>query len=85
MIESRKIKAIVYGVGTIGKIATRYMMEKGIEIVGAIDLSPVIVGKDLGEVAGLGRPGRRDSYDAALFRLEARLVEAARLSLQAHP
>jgi 2,4-diaminopentanoate dehydrogenase len=56
MMENRKIKAIVYGVGTIGRVATRYMIDKGIEIVGAIDLNPDIVGRDLGEVAGVSSP-----------------------------
>lgn len=71
---NREIKAIVYGVGTIGKIATRYMMEKGVEIVGAIDLNPDIVGKDLGEVAGLGRPLNvviSNDADAVLSRQRA--------------
>jgi hypothetical protein len=56
MMGNRKIKAIMYGMGKIGMLATKYMIEKGIEIVGAIDLNPDIVGKDLGEVAGLGSP-----------------------------
>ena len=52
----RRLKAIVYGIGVIGKLATKYMVEGGIDIVGAIDVNPEIVGKDLGEVVGLGRP-----------------------------
>jgi len=51
----KKIKAIVYGVGAIGKLVTKYMVDNGIDIVGAIDINPDLVGKDLGEVAGLGR------------------------------
>jgi len=51
----RKIKAIVYGVGEMGRMMTTIMVEKGIEIVGAID-SYSHIGKDLGEVAGLGYP-----------------------------
>ncbi len=61
----RRIKGIVYGVGTIGKLTTKYMSAKGIDIVGAIDINPEIVGKDLGEVAGLGRHlGVKISEDA---------------------
>jgi hypothetical protein len=36
-------------------IATRMMIEKGVNIVGALARSPEKVGKDLGEVTGLGR------------------------------
>ncbi|WP_245568232.1 NAD(P)H-dependent amine dehydrogenase family protein [Nocardia jiangxiensis] len=38
----------------MGAIATRLMLEQGVEIVGAISQSPSKVGRDLGDVAGLG-------------------------------
>lgn len=47
------IKAIVYGLGSMGKIMAKYMIEKGVTIVGVIDKNPSMVGKDLGEVLGL--------------------------------
>lgn len=50
----RRIKAVVYGVGAMNSVATRMMLEKGVDIVGALARSPEKVGKDLGEVAGLG-------------------------------
>jgi len=50
------IKAIVYGVGAMGEIMTKFMVEKGINIVGAIDKNPRICGKDLGEIIGLDYP-----------------------------
>ena len=50
----RRIKAIVYGVGAMNSVATRLMLEKGVDIVGALARSPAKVGHDLGEVAGLG-------------------------------
>ena len=50
----RRIKAIVYGVGAMNSVATRMMLEKGVDIVGALARSPEKVGRDLGEVAGLG-------------------------------
>jgi 2,4-diaminopentanoate dehydrogenase len=49
------VRAIVYGVGAMGSIIARLMLEKGATIVGAIARSPEKVGRDLGEVAGLGR------------------------------
>ena len=50
----RRIKAIVYGVGAMNSVATRLMIEKGVDIVGALARSPEKVGRDLGDVAGLG-------------------------------
>jgi hypothetical protein len=50
----RSVKAVVYGVGAMGSIMARLMLEKGVQIVGAVARSPEKVGKDLGEVAGLG-------------------------------
>ncbi len=50
----RRIKAVVYGVGAMNSIATRMMLEKGVDIVGALARSPDKVGRDLGDVTGLG-------------------------------
>jgi 4-hydroxy-tetrahydrodipicolinate reductase len=54
MTKMQPIRAIVYGVGTGGRVMPRLMVEKEVLIVGAIDVSPSIVGKDLGVIAGLG-------------------------------
>ncbi len=52
----RKIRVIQYGVGPIGAGMVRLMLAKpAVEIVGAIDVDPKKVGKDLGTVAGAGR------------------------------
>jgi 4-hydroxy-tetrahydrodipicolinate reductase len=53
-IGVRRIRAVVYGVGAMGALATRLMTDKSVEIVGAIARSPSKVGQDLGEFAGLG-------------------------------
>jgi hypothetical protein len=47
-------KVVIYGVGSMGSTLARMALDKGAEIVGAIARSPTKVGKDLGEVAGLG-------------------------------
>ena len=76
----RKIRAIVYGVGAIGKLTTKFMVEKCVDIVGAIDVNLEIVGKDLGEVAGLGRPLNvmiNDNADAVLSEQAADIAIVA--------
>ncbi|MFX0196324.1 MAG: dihydrodipicolinate reductase [Candidatus Hodarchaeota archaeon] len=76
----KSIRAIVYGVGTQGKLMTKFMVQKGVDIVGAIDLNPEIVGKDLGEVAGLGYPLNvkiSNDADALLSQQEADIAVAA--------
>ena len=50
-----RLRVVVYGVGAMGALATRLLVDKGAQIVGAIGRSPDKVGRDLGEVAGLDR------------------------------
>ena len=51
-----KIKVVQYGCGPIGCSVAKYALQRpDIEIVGAIDISPDLVGRDLGEVAGIGK------------------------------
>lgn len=50
-----KLKVIIIGLGAMGKIATKFLVGKGAEIVGAIGHSSNI-GKDVGEIAELGYP-----------------------------
>jgi len=50
------IKVLHFGLGPIGVGVVKQAAErKGFKIVGAVDIDPTKVGRDLGEVAGLGR------------------------------
>jgi len=65
-MNPKQIKVVQYGLGPIGLQITRYLLERKIfTIVGAIDIDPRKVGKDLGTVAGLNKKLRvRVSSDA---------------------
>jgi len=53
---SHTIRVIQYGLGPIGCAVARHVVERaGLELVGGVDIDPAKVGKDLGEVIGLGR------------------------------
>ena len=46
----RKIKVLQIGVGKMSIYAMKYVYEKGGEIVGAVDINPNIIGKDIGQI-----------------------------------
>lgn len=53
---SNTIRVIQYGLGPIGSAVARHAVERaGLELVGAVDINPALVGRDVGDVIGLGR------------------------------
>lgn len=78
------IRVVQWGCGNTGQVLLRYLDAKGAEIVGAIDRNPARLGRDIGEVAGLGRrlglPVRNDP-DALFAECDADACIIATASL----
>ena len=66
------IRVIHFGLGPIGAGVVRQVAErKGLKIVGAVDIDPAKVGRDLGEVTGLGRKLKVSISDNAKKAIKA--------------
>jgi len=57
------LKVGIYGFGAIGRLLAKTALERGHEIVGVVDIDPSLVGRDAGEVLGLGGLGVEISKD----------------------
>ncbi len=68
------LRLSIYGFGEIGRLLARVALRRGHEIVGVVDVDPKLVGRDVGEVLGLGRLGVRVVNDPVEGLRESDLV-----------
>ncbi len=57
---TKKINAVQFGLGPIGQLCAKTILQKHsdrINLVGAVDIDPSKVGKDIGELVGVGSTG----------------------------
>ncbi|MBM3482798.1 MAG: hypothetical protein FJX66_05815 [Alphaproteobacteria bacterium] len=64
----RPLRMIQFGMGAAGGAIIRLARSKGVELVGAIDADPAKLGKDAGELAGIGANGVKVTTPDALCR-----------------
>ena len=82
---NKKVKVVQYGTGKMSVYTMRYVYEKGGEIVGAIDVNPNVIGKDIGEIIGTGEKGIKvvglDKAEECLKQLKPDICIVTTMSL----
>lgn len=63
----RKITMVQYGCGKMSKYTIKYALEKGVKIVGAFEINPDIIGKDISELIDSDKKLNVKVQDASEF------------------
>ena len=50
-----KIKVVQYGTGKMSKYTMQYALERNMEIIGAFDINPDVIGTDIGDIIGTSK------------------------------
>lgn len=81
----RKVRVVQYGTGKMSVYTMRYCFEKGAEVVGAIDVNPNVIGKDIGEILGGDKKGvivtAKEQAEELLKELKPDIVIVTTMSL----
>lgn len=81
----RKVRVVQYGTGKMAVYTMRYVFEKGGEVVGAVDVNPAVIGKDIGEIMGGENKGVKvtaaDQAEAMLKEVKPDIVIVETMSL----
>ena len=83
----RRLRVFQYGAGKMSVYTMRYVYEKGGEIVGAVDINPDVIGKDIGQIIGSENKGvvieNADNAKEILQRTKPDIVIITTMSLLA--
>ena len=83
----KDLRIFQYGCGKMSVYTMRYVIENGGTIVGAVDINPDIIGKDIGEIMGTDKVGvvveNADKVEQLLTELKPDCVIVTTMSLLA--
>ena len=65
-------KVVQIGTGKMSVYTMRYVYEKKVEIIGAFDINPNVIGKDIGDISNIGK---KNIYVEDIHNLENRLKD----------
>ena len=82
-----KVKVVQFGTGKMAVYTMRYVLENGWDIVGAVDINPNVIGKDISEVIGCENVGVKitsvDEADELFSEVKADVCIVTTMSLLA--